>query len=67
MSKVKFILYTNPNNSTNRAYISIGAEDTLELLKRSREYPGSYKILYQGKGNDEDQQKAKEMFSNYRF
>jgi hypothetical protein len=67
MTKVKFILYTNPNNVTNRAYLISGAKEVREVLRNAREYTGSYQILYQGKGNEEEQQKAKELFSNYRF
>lgn len=64
--KVKFILYTNPNNVTNNAYVAIGFE-VKEVLSDARQYPGSYKILYQGSGTNDDLQKAKNMFSNYKF
>lgn len=62
----KFLLYTNPNNSTNKAYVAIG-QDVKDVLKDSKEYPGSYTILYQGTGTNEDLQKAKSMYSNYSF
>ena len=62
----KFVLYTNPNNVTNKAYVAIG-EDVKDVLSDSREYPGSYYILYKGTGTNEDLQKAKAMYSNYSF
>ena len=62
----KFLLYTKPNNETNRGYIALG-EDVREVLRDSREYPGSYYILYQGTGTNDDLQKVKSMFSNYSF
>ena len=62
----KFVLYTNPNNSTSRAYIAVGT-DVKDVLRDAREYPGSYSILYQATGTNEDLQKAKSMFSNYSF
>ena len=65
--KQKFLLYTNPNNSTNRAYIAWGSE-VKEVLKDQRDYPGSYKILYQGTGTESDAKKiASDMFSHYKF
>lgn len=64
--KVKFILYTNPNNVTNNAYIAIGPE-VKEVLSDARRYPDSYNILYQGSGTNDDLQKAKRMFSDYKF
>lgn len=63
----KFLLYTNPNNATNFAYIAWGNE-VKEVLKDQRDYPGSYKILYQGRGTDSDAKKiASDMFSYYKF
>ena len=63
----KFVLYTNPNNVTNRAYCSIGAFEANEVLRNAKSYPGSYTILYQGKGNDKKIEEMKKMFSNYNF
>jgi len=62
----KFILYTNPNNTTNRAYIAVG-DKVKDVLSGSRKYPGSYSILHQGTGTNEDLQKAKSVYSNYTF
>lgn len=66
-TKLKFVLYTNPNNVTNRAYTATGALDVKEVLTGVRNYPDSYRILYQGKGNEEDVKRAQSMFSNYQF
>ena len=63
----KFLLYTNPGNSTNSAYIAIGAEDVREVQRDARTYRDSYKILYQGTGTQEDLEKATKRFSNYSF
>jgi hypothetical protein len=65
--KVKFVLYTNPGNSTNAGYVAIGNEDVREVLRDAKKYSDSYKILYQGSGTQDDLVKAKQMFSNYRF
>jgi hypothetical protein len=65
--KQKFLLYTNPNNSTNAAYVAIGAADVREVLSSAKRYSDSYRILYQGNGTQDDLVKAKQMFSNYRF
>jgi predicted HTH transcriptional regulator len=65
--KEKFILYTNPNNSTSAGYVAIGADDVREVLKDAKEYSDSYRILYQGSGTQEDFMKAKQMFSDYWF
>lgn len=65
-AKPKFVLYTNPNNITNYAYCAEGPEAN-EVLRNAKKYRDSYTILYQGRGNDEDIEKAKEMFSNYTF
>lgn len=67
MKKLKFVLYTNPNNVTNRAYTAIGAIDVKRVLNGAKEYQDSYRILYQGKGNDEDIKKAQAMFGYYQF
>lgn len=67
MKKLKFVLYTNPNNVTNRAYTAVGAMDVKQVLNGAREYRDSYRILYQGKGNDEDIKKAQAMFEYYQF
>jgi hypothetical protein len=65
--KVKFVLYTNPGNSTSAGYVAIGAEDVREVLSDAKRYSDSYKILYQGSGTQADLVKAKNMFSNYSF
>ena len=65
--KSKFVLYTNPNNITNRAYTAVGALDVNRVLKSSQIYPDSYRILFQGKGNDEDIKKQQLLFSHYQF
>jgi RNA polymerase-interacting CarD/CdnL/TRCF family regulator len=65
--KVKFVLYTNPGNSTSAGYIAIGTEDVREVLSDAKRYSDSYKILYQGSGTQADLVKAKNMFSNYSF
>ena len=65
--KQKFVLYTNPNNSTDRGYVVIGAADVREILSDAKKYSDSYKILYQGTGTQDDLVKAKNMFSDYRF
>jgi hypothetical protein len=65
--KVKFVLYTNPGNSTNAGYVAIGNEDVREVLRDAKKYSDSYKILYQGSGTQDDLVKAKQMFSDYRF
>lgn len=65
--KVKFVLYTNPGNSTSAGYVAIGAEDVREILSDAKKYSDSYKILYQGSGTQADLVKAKNMFSNYSF
>jgi hypothetical protein len=66
MKKLKFVLYTNPNNVTNRAYTAIGAMDVKQVINGAREYRDSYRILYQGKGNEEDIKKAQSIFE-YQF
>lgn len=67
MKKKKFILYTNPNNVTNRAYSAIGAADVRQVKKDSRTYSGSYRILFEGTGTDADIEQTKAIFSNYSF
>lgn len=67
MKKLKFVLYTNPNNVTNRAYTATGALEVKEVLTDCRNYPDSYRILYQGKGNEEDVKKAQSVFKHYQF
>jgi hypothetical protein len=63
----KFVLYTNPNNVTNYAYIADGAYKANDVLEGARTYPGSYTILFKGMGNDKAIQKAKDSFSNFEF
>ena len=65
-ARKKFLLYTNPNNVTNFAYVVTGAE-VKEVLTSARSYPGSYKILYQGMGTESDIQTAQRQFTGYRF
>lgn len=65
--KQKFIIYTNPNNVTNYAYAEFGNREVKETLSAARQYPGSYWILYQGKGTIQDMEKIKKDFSNYKF
>ena len=66
LKRKKFLLYTNPNNITNKAYVALG-DSIKSVMQSSREYPGSYTILYTAMGTNEDLQKAKAMFSNYSF
>ena len=63
----KFVLYTNPNNVTNRAYTAIGAYDANDVLRSARSFPDSYRILFQGIGTEADIQKQQSFFTNYRF
>jgi hypothetical protein len=65
--KQKFVLYTNPGNSTSAGYVAIGAADVKDLLHHAKRYSDSYKILYQGSGTQDDLVKAKQMFSDYSF
>lgn len=65
--KETFLLYTNPNNHTNRAYVVIGSSKVRDVLKSAKQYQGSYDILYQGKGTNDDLQKAKQRFNTYKF
>jgi hypothetical protein len=67
MSKQKFILYTNPNNITNAAYVAYGTRDVNRLLNRANFFTDSYLILYSGRGTDDDISKAKSTFTQYRF
>lgn len=66
-SRRKFVLYTNPNNVTNRAYCADGAMEANEVLSEAKAFPGSYKILYKGMGNNEAIQKAQQSLHNYQF
>ena len=45
MKKQKFILYTNPNNVTNRGYVVIGTKHVKEVLRDAKSYPGIYILL----------------------
>jgi hypothetical protein len=67
MTKQKFILYTNPNNITNYAYVAYGTRDVNRLLHKANLFPDSYLILYSGRGTDEDISKAKRLFPQYKF
>ena len=66
LKRKKFLLYTNPNNITNMAYVALG-DSIKRVMQSSRAYPDSYTILYTAMGTNEDLQKAKAMFSNYSF
>ena len=63
----KFVLYTNPNNVSNYAYCADGAYDANEVLKSAKAFPDSYRIIYQGKGNEEKIEEIKSQFGNYKF
>jgi hypothetical protein len=63
----KFVLYTNPNNITNRAYTTRGARDVNNVLRSARTYPDSYTILSQGMGTEADIQKHQSYFPHYQF
>ena len=66
--KEKFLLYTNPNNSTNRAYVAIGSDKVKDVVSSARKYAGSYQILYGPvRGTNADLQKAISMWSDYSF
>jgi hypothetical protein len=65
--KEKFLLYTNPNNSTNRAYVAIGSAKVKDVMSSARKYSGSYDIIHQGNGTNDDLQKAISMFRQYNF
>jgi hypothetical protein len=66
--KEKFLLYTNPNNSTNRAYVAIGSDKVKDVMSDARKYAGSYTILYGPvKGTNADIQKAISMCGDYNF
>jgi len=65
--KEKFLLYTNPNNATNKAYVVVGSQKVRDVLKSAKQYRDSYLILHQGNGTNDDLQKAKKMFSDYSF
>ena len=63
----KFVLYTNPNNVTNYAYCAEGAFEANEILKYAKAFPGSSRILFQGKGNADRIEQIKDQFRNYKF
>jgi hypothetical protein len=63
----KFVLYTNPNNVTNYAYCAEGAYNANEVLKQAKRFPGSYRILFQGKGNAEKIEQIKSQFASFKF
>ena len=63
----KFVLYTNPNNVSNYAYCAEGAYDANEVLKSAKAFPGSYRILYTGKGNEEKIETVKLQFASFKF
>lgn len=65
--KEKFLLYTNPNNSTNRGYVVIGSAGVKDVINSAKKYAGSYVILYQGSGTNDDLQKAKKMMPQFDF
>ena len=63
----KFVLYTNPNNVTNYAQCAEGAFEANEVLKSAKAFPGSYRILFSGKGNADKIEQIKDQFRNYKF
>ena len=65
--KLKFVLYTNPNNVTNFAYKAVGVMDANDVLRSAKQYPDSYRILHQGRGNAEDIATACARFGYYKF
>lgn len=65
--RCKFVLYTNPNNVSNWAYTAIGAREVNNVLSNTREYPDSYRILFQGSGTEEDVKKQQRRFPYYQF
>jgi len=65
--KQRFILYTNPNNVTSAAYVAWGIDATRRVLNSRRQNPGSYEILFQGRGTMEDVRKIIQYFSYYKF
>lgn len=67
MSRVKFVLYTNPNNVTNFAYKAVGAREANEVLQSAKAFPDSYRILHQGRGNEQDINTACTRFGYYKF
>lgn len=67
MNKLKFVLYTNPNNVTSAAYAAVGTDALRELKKGLKMYRDSYRIIFEGSGTLEDIQKTKQLFSNYTF
>jgi hypothetical protein len=67
MKKQKFVLYTNPNNVTSRAYTCIGTKNVNQLKKDAYKYQGSYRIIFEGSGTEEQIKKTQELFSYYTF
>jgi 5,10-methylene-tetrahydrofolate dehydrogenase/methenyl tetrahydrofolate cyclohydrolase len=66
--KQKFVIYTNPNNLTSRAYLTWGTDDARDVMKGSKEYPGSYRILHQGRDTEDGARNfARKHFTNYSF
>lgn len=65
IGKKSFIIYINPNNVTNNAYLAIG-EEVREVKQSAKSYPDSYRILRQGRG-DESYKKAKESLTQYKI
>ena len=63
----KFVLYTNPNNVSNYAYCVVDSRAVNAVLKDAKEYPGSYSILYRGKGTDDKIEEIKDQFRSYKF
>ena len=66
-SRVKFVLYTNPNNVTNFAYKAVGAMEANDVLRNAKAFPDSYRILHQGRGNEQDINTACTRFGYYKF
>jgi hypothetical protein len=60
-----WVIYTNPNNTTNTAYLAIGKQAT-DVKKDAKQYEGSCKIISQGKGN-KSLQLSKDNLINYKL
>lgn len=60
-----WMVYTNPNNVTNFAYLVTGRELS-EVKRMAKSYPGSYVILCTGKGQKSFDSK-KEILSDYKI
>jgi hypothetical protein len=52
---------------SNYAYCAEGAYDANEVLKSAKAFPGSYRILYTGKGTEEKIEAVKSQFASFKF